>query len=58
MNNLNQRGEIIPSTAIAPAYVKAMPSASFAIAKTAQHYKVMVAFVQTQMVKNGAIRLA
>jgi hypothetical protein len=51
MNNLNQRGEIIPSTAIAPAYVKA-------IAKTAQHYQTMVKFVQTQMVKDGAIRLA
>jgi hypothetical protein len=45
MNNPNQRGEIIPSTAIAPAYLKA-------IAKTAQHYQTMVAFVQTQMVKD------
>jgi hypothetical protein len=36
---------IVASTAIAPAYQKA-------IATTAEHYKVMVAFVQTQMVKD------
>jgi hypothetical protein len=45
MNNPNQRGEIVASTAIAPAYQNALST-------TAQHYQTMVAFVQTQMVKD------
>jgi hypothetical protein len=45
MNKIQKQGEIVASTAIAPAYQNALST-------TAQHYKVMVAFVQTQMVKD------
>jgi hypothetical protein len=45
MNNSARRGEIVASSAIAPVYQNAL-------ANTAEHYKLMVAFVQTQMVKD------
>ena len=45
MNNSSKQGEIVATPQIAPAYSKA-------IATTAQHYKLMVAFVSAQMQKN------
>jgi hypothetical protein len=43
MNQAQNQGAIVPSSQIAPVYQSA-------IAQTAQHYRTMVAFVQTQMV--------
>jgi hypothetical protein len=45
MNKIQKQGEIVASTAIAPAYQNALST-------TAQHYQTMVKFVQTQMVKD------
>jgi hypothetical protein len=52
MNNPNQRGEIVATKYIAPAYQNALSA-------TTQHYRLMVEFVKVQMVENidyGVIR--
>jgi hypothetical protein len=45
MNNPARRGEIVAPSAIAPVYQNAL-------ATTAQHYNLMLAFVKAQMVED------
>ena len=53
MNNLKKQEAIVATPQIAPAYSKAISKRSASrCAQTAQHYKLMVAFVSAQMKKD------